>query len=126
MLSTYPRPDLALVPADKSLGVLLNNLGERRPVPDVVDPPRELRVPNAGVATDRLVVLYRPVDEIVGLRKRPLAPCSSLRTAPFHAVLGRDLAKILLYSRRGAALEAALVGAGAVVQLSFLLVELID
>ena len=55
----------------------------------------ELRVPDKRVAANRLVVRCGPVNEEIGLGQSEGA-LGVFGALPLHAVLGRDLAKVLL------------------------------
>lgn len=126
MERTYIAIDLALVAGHDSGDVFLENRGQLVSVADVVDPPGKLRVPEEGVATDGLVIGGGPVDEVVGLTKVILAPLG-LNAIPLHAVLGRDLAEVLLQNDRVFARgETALVGAGTKVELALGLHQSVD
>lgn len=96
----------------------LKDSRQLRLVADVAHPRRQLGVPAERVAPDRLVVLYRPVHEVV----RPgevEGVVARLRGVPLHRVLGGHLSKVLLDDRGGhAGREAVLVGARAKVELA--------
>lgn len=125
---THPSPDLALPPPHDGLDVLLHGRRERRLVLDVADPAGELRVPDERMAADRDVALRGPVDEVVGLAPVVRA-LLVVETLPLHAVLGGDLAKVLLDdggvlgARAG---QEALVGGGTEIELALGLDELVD
>lgn len=106
--------------------MLLENRSQLALVADVADPPGKLRVPEEGVATDGLVVGGGPVDEVVGLAPVEFTPLA-LEAIPLHAVLGGDLAKVLLENGRVLARgETALVGAGTIVELALGLDQSVD
>lgn len=99
--------------------VVLHCAGQGRFVGDLGDPGGQLRVPDERVATDALVVLGRPVDEVVG-RLEVEGVLRGLEGVPFHRVLGGYLAEF--FDREGGpgvgGAETVLVGAGAPVQLA--------
>lgn len=110
--------ELALVSRDDSLGVVLDDGGQRARAADILDPLRKLAVPNEGVTTDELAVGLSEIDKVVSSREaeRVLAP---LRRIPFHGVLRSELTKVcpddVRDLRDG---EGALVRGGAKVLLS--------
>lgn len=98
--------------------MVLNDLGQLRPVPHIINPPRQLRVPNKRVPSDRHVIF----NSIIHKEIRGLPVVGSLLgvdLVPLHAVLGRQLAKGRLDDvgvlRVG---EEVSVGAGAEVELA--------
>ena len=90
---TYPSEALALEVASNLSDVVLNHLSELSLVGDSLDPGRELRVPDEGVATEHLAVLGSESSSLVGGVEGELAT-GRLESIPLHAVLGGDLAKI--------------------------------
>lgn len=105
---------------------VLNDGGQGRLVADVAHPARELRVPHQSVAADRLVVLLRPIDEVVGAAVAHGA-ARGLGGVPLHRVLRGELAKVGLDDasvlRVG---QGALVGARTEVELALGLDQLVD
>lgn len=73
LVDDVPVEDLALVAGDHGLDVILNDRGHGGAVLDVLDPLRELGVPNEGVATDLLAVGDGEIDDLVGVAKGELA-----------------------------------------------------
>jgi hypothetical protein len=93
--ATHPTPDLALVRGHDAGNVALDGGSQRGLVAYAADEAGQLRVPDKGVATNRLVVRDGPVDQVVGLLQGESA-LLRLRALPLHAVLGRHLAKVLV------------------------------
>lgn len=123
---TYPVVDLALVAATDGADVLLDHTRELVTVVDLVDPAGELRVPDKGVATDGLVALGGPVDEVVSLAPVVLA-LAGVETLPLHAVLGSDLTEVGLDNGGvPASLKTALIGGSAIELLALGLEERVD
>jgi len=85
--------DLASVATTKLLNVVFNDRGEGGPIANVVDPTRELRVPDEGVTTDELAVAGGPVDKGIGTTKVELTTVG-LGRIPLHGVLGRKLTEV--------------------------------
>jgi hypothetical protein len=63
---TYPSEALALEVASDLSDVVLDHLSELSLVGDGLDPGRELRVPDEGVATEQLAVLGSESGGLVG------------------------------------------------------------
>lgn len=67
LVDDIPLKDLALVAGDHGLDVVLDDRGEGRAIVDVLNPLRQLRVPEKSVATDKLAVLSGEVDDLVSV-----------------------------------------------------------
>jgi hypothetical protein len=93
--NTYPGINLALVPSDELVDVIDHDSLQLSLVPDTADPVGELRVPDRSVSTDQLLVGARPVDQEVCCPKAE-GSLAGLGSVPFHAVLGCNLAKVVL------------------------------
>ena len=108
------------------LDVVLNGSLELVLVLDVLNPLRELRVPDKSVTADLEAVLGSKVDNLVSAGKVELA-LLRLGGIPLHGVLGGDLAEVGLDDGVVLlALEQVGVGDGAVVGLALGLDELVD
>lgn len=104
----------------------LQDSGQLRLVGDAAHPRRQLRMPAERMAPDGLVVLHRPVHEIIRSGKVE-GIVAGLGGIPLHRVLGGHLSKVLLDDRGGlSGREAVLVGACSKVQLSLGLHEGIE
>lgn len=67
LVDDIPLKDLALVAGDHGRNVVLNDRGEGGAVVDVLNPLRQLGVPEESVATDELVVRNGEVNDLVGI-----------------------------------------------------------
>lgn len=67
LVHDIPGVDFALITARNLDDVVLDDVGELRLVLDVLDPLRELRVPDEGVAADELVAAGGPVGDGIGV-----------------------------------------------------------
>lgn len=92
LVDNVPGVDLALVTSSDVGNVVLNDRLELVLVVDVLDPLRQLRVPEEGVAADLDAVLLGKVDDLVGGAEVELA-LAGLSGIPLHRVLGGDLAE---------------------------------
>lgn len=118
--------DLALVPANNSLNMVLNDGRQTGLVTDIVHPARKLGVPHKSMPANELAVLLREVDEVVGRGPVKLAAIG-LDLVPLHRVLRSDLTKVGLDDVGVlAGGQAVLVGAGAKVLLALGLDQLVD
>jgi hypothetical protein len=84
-MPTYPCEALALEVACDLGNVVLNHLSKLGLVGNALDPSRELRVPDEGVATEHLAVLSGESGSLVGGVESELAT-GSLESIPLHAV----------------------------------------
>ena len=92
-MRAHPGVDLALVTTSNRLDVVLNELSQSVAVVDVLNPLRQLRVPEKGMTSDFEAVLLGKVDDLVGASKVELATLG-LGGIPLHTVLGGDLSKV--------------------------------
>lgn len=123
---SYPGIDLALVAANDVGDVALNDLGQSSLVVDVLNPLRELRVPDQSVSSDLEAILSSKVDDLVEASEVELA-LAGFSGIPLGRVLRRNGTKVGLdnSSVLGNAKEVR-VGDGSVVELALVLDELVD
>lgn len=67
LVHNVPGINFALVTTRNLDNVVLDDICERRLVADVLDPLRELRMPDEGVSADKLVAAGGPVGDGVGI-----------------------------------------------------------
>jgi len=104
--------DLASVSTTKLLDVVFDDRGEGSFVADVVDPARELRVPDKGVTTNELAIAGSPVDKGIGTAKVELTAVG-FNGIPLHRVLRRKLTELGAENGSvGSNVESVRIGAG--------------
>lgn len=126
MKKTYPGVDLALVASNDVGDVVLDDLGQSSLVVDVLNPLRELGVPDQSVTSDLEAILLSKVDDLVEAAEVELA-LAGLGGIPLARVLGGDGAKVSL-DDGGVLCDAEQVGVGdgSVVELALVLDQLVD
>jgi hypothetical protein len=133
--------DFAFVSCNNRGYVILDNRRQCIAVVDLIDPRRQLRVPEEGMTTDVLPVLLGPVDDGISVgeaetstrccvqtklvrnaesRRSDLQGELTLESIPLHAVLGCDLSKAVLGdSHQGAIAEVVMVDLSSEVGFAF-------